>query len=174
VTRLARFVSVTSTAAGTRLSESTDAPRTYETPTPWSDAFIGNTDISSGLVLAERLLARAAGSAHRNRIVLISDLQDGGIGNTLKNTVRRAVRAGITVVAVPVGSTPADVAHWRSLGGRVEQPHPVPRAGTTGDSRASVRTTSLRLAACALAFAAVLGGLFLWASPLQVPRRATG
>jgi hypothetical protein len=174
VTRLARFVSVTSTAAEARLSEASDAPRTYETPTPWSDAFIGNTDISSGLTLAYHLLAHGTGQGHGDRIVLISDLQDGGTAARLRNTVRRVRRAGVAVVAVPVGSTPADVAHWRALAGAVERPHRLAHAVRADAEPGWSGEGSALLATCALAFAAVLGGLVLWTSPLRVPRKAAG
>jgi hypothetical protein len=172
VTRLATFVSVANTAGRERLSESSDAPRTYETPTPWSDAFIGNTDISSGVTLARRLLQRASGPHRGDRIVVISDLQDGATGTSLRNALRRARDAGMTVVALPVGSTPHDVAHWRALGGAVERPLRLPRRERALDERGSYGGGSALLAASALAFAAVLGGLFLWASPLRLPRAA--
>jgi len=169
VAALARFAAVTRTAARDRLAESSDAPRTYESATPWSDAFIGNTEIASGVDLARRLLMRSRGSPSGGRIVLISDLQDGGLGSTLRRAVMRSREAGIAPVAIPVGSTPSDIAHWRQLGGTVESVRSV--RGVEVDARADRTPDDAPIwpAVAAACFAVLLAALYLWSSPFRLP-----
>ncbi len=173
VDRLAHFFSVPE--SGSYGLDATDAARTYASPTPWADAFIGNTDISSGVDLARELLV-ASRRAPGSRIEVISDLQDGGTTPHLRAALARARAAGIDVRAVPVGSTPSDVAKWRRLGGGVD-------ALSGGDRLAAAPGSPMRhegdgrpllLAASAVLFASLLAVGYLWLSPLRLPSIAAG
>jgi hypothetical protein len=143
---------------------------TYASPTPWSDAFVGNTDIPSGLDLARELLTRGVQHPAGSTIVLISDLQDGGISSRFAHSIKRAVRAGIDVRALPVGAMPDDIARWQSYGGSVDLA-PIDDRTPSSAPRAAFHLAAGPagiLALCALAFAALLCGLYFWAAPVRV------
>jgi hypothetical protein len=151
----------------------TGLPLTYASPTPWSDAFIGNTNISSGLELARKLLGNRPRSSSNPKIILISDLQDGDVGSRLRTVVGRIVRDGIDARAMPVGATPDDVAKWQRYGGSVDRSTGRVHVGTSdgADVGGDIPAASARvLAICAVAVAALLAAVYAWLAPMRLVR----
>jgi len=142
---------------------------TYSSAGPWAEAFLGGTSIASGLSLAGTVLRRAGIPGPEGRIVLLSDLQDGGREGYLGRTMRRLRRAGVEVDAVPLHAAPGDLELFRGLGavivGRPEQL--APNAARAVGTAAPRRDGAPYLAAWTVLFGAVLLALYGWSSPLR-------
>lgn len=147
----------------------------YMTPAPWAAMLTGGTLIATGLRRAQELIAETRVSG--GRIVLVSDLDDADPNGSFRAAMKRAERAGIDVLAVPVAATPQTVRHFRSLGGSILT---LPSGTAAPQVRAAEPSDSRKAHVLALALLATLAGALLtaahaWGSPLRLlPEPATG
>jgi hypothetical protein len=140
--------------------------RTRERKTPWSDAFRSGTRISTGLVLARRMLRSV--DTPRKEVVLISDLDDSLFDVPQLGRVLAQYRHEGIPLKIMATEGARRGFFLRQLGAAAFVDHASLRGGTGVEERGALSGTSPALVVfCTILVALALGANELWGARLE-------